>query len=79
MPPRTTTPEYIQAARNRPKRPRPERRHPEYEQRLALIAQRTAEGVPLRTIAKELGLCWQRVQALKQLLPSSSRSEKKTP
>lgn len=68
--PRNSSPEYIQAARNRPKRPRPERRHPDYDRRLQIIAERRAAGVYFRDIAKELGICKQRVQALAQLLPA---------
>lgn len=53
------------------------RRHPDYEYRLATIAKRRSEGASWNTIAAELGLKRNRVQALAQLLPGSE--ERKTP
>ena len=82
MPPRVTSQAMIDAARNRPKPspdrkrreygPRPDLRHPDYDKRLALIAERRAARVPFRLIARELGVSVQRVKQLAALLPSCS-------
>lgn len=77
--PRNSSPAVIEAARNRPTRPRPERRHEDYEVRLELIAKRRAEGRTYREIAAELGLCRQRVMALADLLESRCTGQGREP
>lgn len=77
MPKRQTSQVYLDACRNRPRRYRPalERRHREYEQRLAAVRLGLAAGKRHKDIAAELGISRQRVTQLAGLVSSGSRGE----